>query len=457
MRSYLIVLALIFGGCSLAPNYETPKNELPKTKDSNLQIDKTWWEGFGDDKLNAIVSEALEYNYDLAIAVGNVAQARAALGLAESQGYPNFMIGGEGKRTWIRNPADDSKFIHSNEYALSGALSYEIDLWSRLRDASKSAFSQLIAMEATQETIRLSLVSGAVESYYSLLALEYSQRDVEEMLRGKERAYQLRRSQANAGALADLVLNQVAASLNGTRAQLIDIKRQKDAAKNAFAVLLGRSPKSIVEGDVKINERFPLKALPSAYLPSDLLLRRPDIKAAEESLKATNYSIGAARAQYLPSISLTGAAGFQSVELGDLFDKPSQFGQVSAGINLPIFSFGRIGAQVDAAKAAKDVAIARYQKSVAQAFSEVKDALSRREQAAERLDRLREQTKYLRAALKLTVEQYDAGYRDYITVIDAETDLLSAQINLNAAQAENIAAQVELFKALGGGWIAREE
>ncbi|MDR2639100.1 MAG: TolC family protein [Helicobacteraceae bacterium] len=454
MRNILLILPtlLLLGGCSMAPKYATPANELPAAADKKLKIDEAWWRGFNDPNLDAIVNEALEHNYDLAIAAGNVARARAALGLASAQQYPNFALSSEGRRTWKRDPLDGSKLIDADSFALSGVLSYEVDLWSRLGDSKKSALSQLLAMEATRETIRLSLVSGAIESYYGLLALTYNERDVEEMLQGKERAYELRKSQARAGALTELILSQVAANLNGTRAQLIDVKRQKEAAQNAFYVLLGRSPKAIFENSAKLNDRFPSSALPSAYLPSDLILRRPDIKAAEEELKASNYSIGAARAQYLPSISLTGSAGFASAELGDLFDRQSQSAQAGIGINLPLLSFGRIGAQVDAAKAAKEIAIAQYQKSVATAFSEVKDALSRREQAQARLTQLKEQTTYLRRALKLTREQYEAGYSDDITVIDAETDLLTAQINLNAAQSENIDAQVELYKALGGGY-----
>lgn len=454
MRNLSILLTTVFFlcGCSLAPNYVAPKNELPANASDAVQIGNSWWEGFNDPSLNEIVKEALERNYDLAIAAGNVARARAALGLAKAQRYPNFSASGEGARAWRRDPTDSSKFIDSDSFALSGTLSYEVDLWSRLGDSKKSALSQLLAMQATQESIRLSLISGAIESYYALLALTYNERDIEEMLQGKERAYALRKSQAKAGALTELILSQVAANLNGTRAQLIDIKRQKEAAQNAFAILLGRTPKAIFEEKAKLNGRFPSSALPSANLPSDLILRRPDIQAAEEELKAANYSIGSARAQYLPSISLTGTAGFGSAELGDLFDSESQSARAGIGINLPIFSFGRIGAQVDSARAAKEIAIAQYQKSVATAFSEVKDALSRREQAAARLTQLKEQASYLRQALKLTKEQYEAGYSDYIAVIDAETDLLTAQLNLNGAESENIAAQVELYKALGGGY-----
>lgn len=450
--SVLLTLLLFLGGCSLAPKYVAPTSELPKSAGGDLAIDESWWKGFNDPNLDEIVREALEHNYDLAIAAGNTARARAALGLAKAQQYPNFSLSGEGARTWTRDPADSSKFIDGDSFALSGVLSFEVDLWSKLSDGKKSALSQLLATQAAQDTIRLSLISGVIESYYSLLALTYNERDIEDMLQGKERAYELRKSQAQAGALTELILSQVAANLNGTRTQLIDAKRQKEAAQNAFSVLLGRTPRAIFEDKAKLSDRFPSSALPSANLPSDLILRRPDIRAAEEGLKATNYSIGAARAQYLPSISLTGSAGFASAELGDLFNQESQSARAGIGVNLPIFSFGRIGAQVDAAHAAKEIAVAEYQKSVAVAFSEVRDALSRREQAAARLAQLREQTKYLRRALKLTRDQYESGYNDYIAVIDAETDLLTAQINQNAAEAENIAAQVQLYKALGGGY-----
>ncbi|GHV01020.1 RND transporter [Campylobacterota bacterium] len=452
MRKIILTALTLFAfvGCSLTPTYETPQIEMPQA-DENSAVANEWWRDFGDETLNAVVKEALENNFDLLIAAGNVAQARAALGLAESQQYPIISANGERTRDWVRNPADDSKFIHSDTYALSGVLSYEIDLWSKIGDNKRSVLSKLFAMEETREAIRLSLIAGAIESYYSLLALEYNSRSIDVMLASKEEAYALRQAQADAGALTELTLSKVAANLKGTRSQLVDIARRKDAAQNSLSVLLGRSPKSIIEDRVDLTNLFPKTALPAANLPSDLLLRRPDIRAAEENLKASNYSIGAARAEYLPSFSITGAGGFRSGEFDDLFKSSSQFMRAGLSMNVPLLSFGRIGAQVDAAKAAKEIAIINYRKAVSVAFSEVNDALSRRGQATERLGYLREQVSYLAHALSLTKDQYEAGYLDYTEVIDAETDYLTALMNLNNAEFENIAAQVELYKALGGG------
>lgn len=447
---------MLLAGCSLAPKLELPEPSAPQAEE-NLTIANDWWKDFGDHNLNALVDEALEHNFDLLIAASNVAEARAALGIAESQQYPRLGIAGEGGRTWSRNPANTSSVIENDSYRLTGVLSYEVDLWGKIRDNKKAALSALLAMEATQDAVRISLAAGVAESYYSLLAVEQNIISVKTMLANKEESYTIRKWQAEQGALSELLLHQVTADLIGTKVQLVALERQKTAAATALAVLVGRTPKAIFEQSVATDERFPLVSLEGKQLPSDLVLRRADIKAAEESLRAANYSIGAARSAYFPSITLTGAAGYSSTELGDLIKKPSEIATAGVGINLPLFTFGQIGATVDAAKARKEAAVARYEQSISKAFGEVYDALSRREQATSRRDLLTEQVSARSSVLELTRIQYDAGLKVYTDVIDAETDYLNAKMSLVSAEFENVSAQVGLYKALGGGWQNRQE
>ena len=442
---------LLLAGCSLAPKLELPAPETPQAEE-NLTIAKDWWKDFGDNNLNALVDEALEHNFDLLIAASNVAEARAALGLAESQQYPTLGVAGEGSRAWSRNPADTSSIIENDSYRLTGVLSYEVDLWGKMRDNKKAALSALLAMEATQDAVRISLAAGVVESYYSLLAVEQNIISVKTMLESKEESYAIRKWQAEQGALSELLLNQVTADLIGAKVQLVALERQKTAAATALAVLVGRTPKAIFEQVIATDQHFPLASLEGKQLPSDLVLRRADIKAAEESLRAANYSIGAARSAYFPSFTLTGAAGYQSSELGDLIKKPSEIATAGVGINLPLLTFGQIGANVDAAKARKEAAVVRYEQSISKAFSEVYDALLRQEQAVSRRDMLTQQAAALKTVLELTRIQYDAGLNVYTDVIDAEADYLNAKMGLVGAEFENVSAQVGLYKALGGGW-----
>ncbi|MDR2904719.1 MAG: TolC family protein [Helicobacteraceae bacterium] len=457
LLSLALILALL-AGCSLAPSYETPQLSLPKTdENSTANIDREWFYGFGDRNLNMVVDEALNNNFDLQIASSNVAAARAALGLARAQQFPSVNAGGKRERVFVKNPADDSKFIMTDSYSVSGIVSYELDLWAKYWDSARSASSRLMAMEAAREAARLSVTAGAIEAYFALIMSELNYKNLSAMLENKEESFKLRKKQASVGAVSDLVMSQLSANLNGTRAQLLEADRSRNATRNALAVLLGRSPQEIIEGNVPLSDEFPRETLPAISLPSDLLLRRPDIIAAEEQLKAANYSIGAARAQYLPSITLTGVGGFASSQLSNLFKTQSQMGVGTAEVGVPLLNFGRISSQVDAARAAKEGAIWEYRKAVSKAFGEVNDALIRRELAAVKITELIEQEKSLQTALDLTKRQLNEGYVDAIAVMDAETDLMNAQMALNAGLLENVAAQVELYKSLGGGYVFGEE
>lgn len=453
MRKFLplVVVALFVGGCSLAPKLEVP--EAPKLEENNVTINSDWYKEFKDEKLNALVEEALANNHDLLLAVSSVAQARAALGLAKAQSYPMISANAAASKTTVgENNHPSGKQTTTDSYSVSGVASYEVDLWGKFANAKKSALASLVAMELTKETVRLAIIAGVSESYFALVMLEENLEAVKSLQRAKQEGYNLRKKQYEVGAIGELLFMQIEADLYGTQAQLDQLTRQRDSAATALAVLVGRAPQDILDGTVERSENLPNVEIVASELPSDLIARRPDIQASESQLRAANYNIGSARAAYFPSISLTGMMGFQSNELGDLMKSGSATTQISGGVSVPIFDFGRIGANVESAKAGKESALIRYRQSLQKAFAEAYDAISRKDMAFERATSVTAQKTALERALELTRKKYEIGYVDYMAVIDAEGAFLNASMNENGAKFEKISSSINLFKALGGGW-----
>lgn len=450
-----VVGALLLVGCSLAPRYEKPTIETPDQNENNITIRSDWYKEFKDPMLDRLVERALENNLDLLSAANNIARARASLDLASAAQYPTIAASGTVSQSTIgkkvpTNPTGKNRTVDS--YSVSGVVSYELDLWGKFSNAKKSALASLMAMELTKETIRLSIVAGVSESYFSLVMLEQNVNELTNLYRYKQESFALRKKQYEIGAIDELIFAQIEADLYGVQAQLEQMKRSKDAAATALAVMVGGTPKMIVEDLIDSSAELPQMEVLTVSLPSDLINRRPDVLGAEYAIKAANYNIGAARAAYFPSISLTGAAGFQSDSFGELMKSGHATTQLSGGISVPLFTFGRIGAQVDAAKAGKDGAILRYRHTVQRAFAEAYDAIKRNDRAMNRSSSLSAQKKSLEKALDLVRKKYDVGYVDYMAVVDAESAFIGAIIGENGAKLERINAMVNLYKALGGGW-----
>ncbi|MGE4295665.1 MAG: efflux transporter outer membrane subunit [Campylobacterales bacterium] len=458
MRKKLTVLfsILLLSGCSVAPKLEMPETPLPSTE-SNVSIDTAWWERYGDPVLDGLIDEALKNNGNLQLAAANVAQARAALGLAKAQRYPNLAANASAASISASEESFGGTGAEYDNYAVSGVLSYEVDLFGRLKDAKNVAAQSLLAMEADRETLKLSIAASVAESYFALLTQNRNLEAAETLLIAKKEGFALRKKQYEKGAIPELLLRQAEADLNGVQAQFEQFSRSRDAAANALSILCGRSPKAIVEERISGEAALPaIERLPAA-MPSDLISRRPDILAAEARLKAANYSVGSARAAYFPTLSLTGSTGFQSQELGDLMNSGAATTQLSAGVSVPIFSFGRIGAQVESAKAGKEAALVAYINTLQRAFGEVHDALNRRALAEERLTSVSAQLSALERVLDLTERKYEAGYSDYLAVIDAQSAYLGIQNAYYGAQLELLASEITLIKALGGGWQKPEK
>ena len=463
---FLFIFSLMFTGCSIWPAFERPKSELPAAWSGapaqSLPVGERWWTLYGDSALDALVTEAFEHNRDLALAAARVDEARALSRVADAQLFPS--IDASSVATRARSsavspiPLPASVPLVRNDHSVQLNVSYELDLWGRLRGAGNAARADLLATEAARETVRLALGADVVRGYFTLLALDEQVAVTRRTLALREDNLSLQRVRQTAGLIGDYQLRQLEAEVSAAQAQLPALERSRTSEELALAVLLGRSPRAITESAVKrgaaTGAEAPAPVAPEG-LPSDLLLRRPDIVQAEQRLSAANARIAVARASMFPRISLTGYLGSESGALRDLLSGPSLIWQLAFGLAQPIFQGGRLFGEIEAVKAREQQALAQYQKAVQEAFREVQQALSAQTRAREIFEAETARAIALRDALRLARIRYDNGLVSQLEVIDAERNLLTADLNrADALRARRVAA-ADLVRALGGGWSAK--
>jgi len=465
MRNILIlfVFSVLVAGCTLGTPYERPATELPAAyRDTPPQgvtaKGERWWTLYADPALDKLVGEALTYNQDLALAAARVDEARALLRIADAERLPAVDAAAQRDRTRSSSvsstPLPPTVPLERNSYRAQLNVAYEVDLWGRLQGASTAARAELLATRAAQETVRIALISDVVRSYFALLSLDAQVEATRRSLALRGDNLGLQKVRRGAGLIGDFDLRQLEAEVAAARAQLPALERSRTAEELALAVLLGRSPRAITEDAVSRSadrSEPPAPVVPEG-LPSDLLLRRPDVVQAEQRLIAANARIGVARASLFPRISLTGFLGSESAALGDLFTGPARIWQLAFGLSQPIFQGGRLFAEVEAVQAREKQAIAQYQKTLQEAFREVRQALSAQARSREVFEAERDRAVSLRDALQLAGIRYKNGLVSQLEVLDAERNLLAAEINRIDALRAQRAAVADLVKALGGGW-----
>jgi multidrug efflux system outer membrane protein len=470
MRKLVVLAATLAAACSFAPKYERPANELPDAwRGAPAQgaplgaPSDRWWTVFGDATLDRLVEEALANNQDVALAVARVDEARALVGVSESQLWPSI----EGNLGANRNriSARTSSFFpgiptYQTNYRASLGISYELDFWGRIRNANAAARADLLATEGARDTVRITLATDVVQSYYALRSLDEQVTVTERSLDLRARALELQRKRADAGLIAELDVRQIEAEVQGARALLPALQRQRDAEEAVLTVLLGRSPRAIIQETTVARSpddpRQPALVAPPG-LPSELLLRRPDLYQAEQQLVAANARIGVARANFFPRISLFGLVGTEAASVSDLFTGPAGIWTIGGSLAQPIFQGGRLRAENEVAEARERQVVALYQKTIQNAFREVRDALTAQNRSREVYEAERARTVALREAFKLAVARYEAGLESQLTAIDAERQLLLTELNRAEALRQQRAATADLFRALGGGWTIPEE
>lgn len=457
--SRLLLVALVASGCAVGPDFQRPsidspaswRIEYPQAADV---ANTAWWRQFDDPALNELIDIALRQNRDLVIAAARVDQFLGRLQSTRSQFYPQLNYGVDASRNRASAVGVPPLAPGADPYytLYQGALGadWQIDLFGRVRRQSESAQAQLYASEQGRRGVVLSVVTTVAASYINLRALD---RQLEiARATGKNyaetaRIFDLR---YKGGVVSKLELAQIDSQYQQALAAIPALEQQIAAQENLISVLLGRNPGPIPRG--KPIDAFVAPGIP-ADLPSSLLERRPDILQAEQDLVAANADIGAAKAQYFPQIGLTGTFGSISAVLGDFLSGPAAAWSAAATVSGPIFNAGAIAGQVKSAEAAERAAVASYQQTVLNALRETNDALvgtqKKNEEATAQVNRVAALREYAR----LSRLRFDNGYAGYVDVLYAENELFSAELSAVRAQAERYTEFVNVYKAVGGGWI----
>jgi len=460
-RATPLAAALLLAGCmNLAPKYERPAAPVASTYASELApagapgakveataaADLDWQRFFADPRLKKLIELALVNNRDLRVAILNIEQARATYRIQRADEWPTVGAGASVQRS----VAAPGSVINTYSVGLQ-VTSYELDLFGRVRNLSQAALSQYLATEEARKATQISLIASVATGYTSLLADDELLRVTRDTLKTREDSFQLTKLRFDNGATSEVDLRQAEQLLEGARATLAQTQRQRAQDENALVLLLGQPLPADLPAGLPLAQQQAVAELP-AGLPSDLLTRRPDLRSAELQLQSANASIGAARAAFFPSISLTANAGTASTELSGLFKSGSWAFTGSASVLQTIFDAGRNQANLDSAKAGKDIAIAQYEKAIQTAFREVSDALAGRATLGEQLRAQTAQARAAQTTFELTDLRYRNGAASYLDVLDAQRSLFSARqatVQVQALQTQNL---VTLYQVLGGGW-----
>src|SRR5258707_4682446 len=399
MRKLSILgFAFLLAGCAgLKPDYTKPAVDLPAgwrdaPADGMRARDAHWWKVYGDPVLDRLIDEAPAHNANVMLAIARVDEARAALSATSADQRPQVNASADRSRTRgsQRGPTPLPPGVNPefNDTRVAAGVSYEIDLWGRLRNATQAPRADLLAPEAARETVLITLTSDVAQSYFALRAFDEQLAATRRSLAARTEALGMQKRRFEVGDISEFDYRQLEADVAAERALMPVLEQQRAQQENALAVLLGKSPRASYEGQIEAGsdpEGETVAIVVPAGLPSDLLLRRPDLVQAEQTLIAANARVAVAGAAYFPTLSLTGYLGSESVALSDLFTGPTGIWQAALAAGQPIYAGGRIDAQVQVAGARERPALAQYQLAIPNAFPEVRDALVSQAQARERL------------------------------------------------------------------------
>ena len=459
----IILMMSLLISCTLHPRYTRPSVEEKKSwripvNESLSYCNFSWWELFGDPYLNGLILEALENNNDVKAAFARVCQYAGQMQIVNSDFFPKIYGSGTAERQKYPigfNPvALDLKRV-SNQFVSLFNASYDLDLFGKIRSASESSFAQLSAQIEARRTVILNLVASVAISYIQLKTY-WKQLDIsKKTYKSRLESYDIALLRYHGGLTSELEPKQQLAEMELAIAQVIQFEELISEQENLLSVLLGHSPQSIKEG-VPLDNLILTLNVP-AGLPSEILDQRPDIKQAEWNLISANADIGVAKAQFCPDISLTGFYGNESLQLKTLFTGRNTMWMYGASILQPIFTGGMLIGQLKVAEALKLEAYYLYYQTVLNAFKEVDDALIANQKSQELLVVQKRRVQALSDALNLAKLQYDNGQVDYLNVLDAERYLFNSQLDAAGVQGNTFISLVNMYKALGGGWVIEAE
>ncbi len=467
MKKQLMIGVVFLGlaGCTVGPKYSRPIVEAPATfrgstntaaaPDPGSLADLKWFEVFKDEQLQELIRTAIVNNYDLNRAVVRVQAARANLGITRSDQFPSVTAGAD--MTTLRNS-------NSGQFALPGGssrdrtfgtvllnlLSFEIDLWGRLRRATEAARADLLATEENRKAVMTTVVSDVAAAYFNLLELDMELEIASETLATRKESLRLIQARQKGGVATMLDVRQAEQLVYSAAQTVPDIERLIEQAENQISLLTGKDPGPVTRGSSLMEQEQPPSAPPG--LPSSLLERRPDIRAAEQNLAAATANIGVAKAAYFPRISLTGFFGGQSNQLSSLFSGAGGAWNFAPQAALPIFNAGRIKSGVKLSEAQRQLALTQYQQAIKTGFREVSDALIEYRKVKEIRAQQESLVTTLQDRSRLAYLRYRGGVDTQLNALDADRDLFIAELNLTLTRRNELLALVLLYKALGGGW-----
>jgi multidrug efflux system outer membrane protein len=447
-----IPLLVAVGACSLAPEYQRPAAPVPDRWPcvaATKVVAPDWQAFFPDPRLHGLIAAAIDNNRDLRIAVARVEEARAQYGIARADRLPSvdFATSRNAARTPASLSANGQRYTAQRYDVNLAVTAFELDFWGRVASLNEVAKASYLATEEAQRAFRLSLVADVANAYFTLLEMEERTALAQVTVATRAETRTLIDKRREVGVAGDLDYLAADGAYQTALADFSSLDRQRVAAANALSLLVGSSI-----ADLKVDGKLADRGLVgeiSAGLPSEVLVRRPDVRAAEQQLIAANANIGAARAAFLPRISLTAAFGTASNALSGLFDAGSGAWSFQPVLRLPLFDFGRTAANVDLAEARKVIAVATYEKTIQQAFREVADLLIARDRLAKQLVAQEAGEKAQSERLKIVDARYQAGIASYLEVLDAQRELFTAQQNTIQTRRAGLSATAQLYKALG--------
>ncbi len=446
-------LALLVAGCTtVGPDYQRPSVELPAQfpagDAAEAKLAGNWWTLYGDATLDQLVAAAQKNNADVRLAAARVREAEGVMREANAAFFPEVNATGSATRARVSRqtlpPSPRGVPLVRPNYLFSLSSSFELDFWGKFARASEAAQANLLATRLGQDVVALGLAGSTAQAYFALRSFDAQIMVLDNSVKLRTDSLAIARARLDAGLASELDVHQAQGALADALVQRRDAQRARALIERQLAQFVGRLDLKIAAADLFA---LPVPPTPPAGLPSALLERRPDIRSAEESLVASNAQIGVARAAMFPTISLTAAAGTQSVELNNLF----------TGGTAPVFDAGRRRARVEQAEARRDQALAQYQRSIETGFREVSDALANVQGSADMEQGLEERLRAARSALELSTTRYESGYSPYLEVLDAQRTANDAELAFVRNRQARLAFSVDLMKALGGGWEPRTE
>jgi len=440
----------------MGPDYTKPKSDTGDSfrmaegrSDLPSLANLPWWDLLRDEQLQQLIRTALEDNWDLQRAVATIDEFRARALIARTDFLPQITAtvnAPAARHTVFLVPGFPNPF----DYYFQGSMSWELDLWGRIRRANEAARADLLSKEENRRAVAIQLVSTVAETYFNILQFDLQLDIAERTVRAWEESVRIAQARLRQGMTSKLDADQFEAERANAAARTAELQRQMVQAENQLSVLLGRKPYAIVRGRT-LDEQILVPDVP-AGLPSELLQRRPDLQVAERQLAAANARIGAAKAARFPKITLTAIAGAANPALQSIFVSTGHFGVLGAALAAPIFNAQILGFEQETVEAQTKEALAQYQQTILTAFREVEDSLVAVRTARTQSASQQQQVTALQSALKLAELRYKGGLANYLDVLVARRDLFQAELSWTSTRRFHLASVIQLYRALGGGW-----